>query len=66
MGISTTENNRIAISEKLRLFFTCVCDSQLAAGTSLALFGGMNEWQRVLFLKRELSRLFRVSKMFIY
>ena len=42
-----------------------VCDSQSAAGTSLALFGGMNEWQRVLFLKRELSWLFRVSKMFI-
>ena len=33
--------------------------------TSLALFSAMNEEQRVLLLKRELSRLFLVSKMFV-
>ena len=46
-------------------FFTCVWNSQLAAGTSLALFSAMNEWQRILFLKRELSGLFRVNKIFM-
>ena len=38
--------------------FSRVFDSQSVAGTSLALFSAMNECQRVLFLKRELSRLF--------
>ena len=37
----------------------------LASVTSLALFSAMNEEQRVLLLKRELSRLFLVSKMFV-
>ena len=32
---------------------------------SLALFSTMNGWQRVLFLKREFSRLLLVRKMFI-
>ena len=42
-----------------------VWDSQSAAGTSLALFSAMNEYQRVLFLKFELSRLLLVSKVYI-
>ena len=51
--------------EKNYDFFTCVWNSQLAAGTSLALFSAMNEWQRILFLKREFSGLFRVNKIFM-
>ena len=43
----------------------CVLDSQSAAGTSLALFSAVNGEQRVLFLQRELSRLFLASKIFI-
>ena len=45
--------------------FSCVWDSQSAADTLLALFSAMNEWQRALFLKSELSRLLVVSKMII-
>ena len=64
--MSTTEKKRITTREELRKIFTCVWGSQSAAGTSLALFSAMNEWQRVLFLKRELSRFFfPVNKMFI-
>ena len=37
----------------------------LTSVTSLALLSAMNEEQRVLLLKRELSRLFLVSKMFV-
>ena len=37
----------------------------LASVTSLALFSAMNEEEPVLLLKRELSRLFLVSKMFV-
>ena len=48
-------------SWKITIIFTSVLGSQSAAGTSLALFSAMNEWQRVLFLNRELSRLFRVG-----
>ena len=39
--------------------------SQEAADTSLDLFGAMDEQERVLFLKSDLCRLLRVSKMFI-
>ena len=45
--------------------FSHVGDSQSAAGMLLALFNAMNEWQGVLFLIREFSRLFVVSNMFI-
>ena len=38
----------------------CCCCCQSAAGTSLALFSATNEWQRVLFLKGELSWLLLV------
>ena len=37
----------------------------LTSVTSLALFSAMNEEQRVFLLKRELSRLFLVSEMFV-
>ena len=40
-------------------------DGQSAAYVSLAIFSAMNEWQRVLFFKRELSRLHRVCKVLI-
>ena len=39
--------------------------SQEVADTSLDLFGAMDEWERVLFLKSDLRRLLQVSKMFI-
>ena len=55
----------ISTNEKKPYHPTCICDSQLAADTPLALFSAMNELQRVLFLKSELGRLPLVSKMFI-
>ena len=46
MGISAAEKSHITTSgKKLRDFS--------AADPSLALFSAMNEWQLVLFLKRE-------------
>ena len=45
--------------------FSRAWDGQSAAVTSLALFSAMNELQRVLFLKCELSRLLLVSMMFV-
>lgn len=50
------------IANQLAIIFV---DSQSAGGTPLALFCAVNVWQRVIFLKREFSRLFRVSNMFI-
>ena len=44
---------------------TSAGNSASAADKSLAVFSAMNEWQRVLFLKRESSQLLLVSKMFV-
>ena len=44
----------------------CVCESQSAADMSLALFGAMNGWKCVLFLKHELSRVLLVSNNHAY
>ena len=41
-----------------------VLDSQSTAEMSLTVFGAMNEWQNVIFFKRELNRLL-VAKMFM-
>ena len=57
-GVSTTEKNR-----ENYVNFSRVCDSQSAVDMSLALFGTINECQRVLFLKRK-SRQLLASKMF--
>ena len=42
-----------------------VLDSQSTAEMSLTLFGAMNQWQPVIFFKRELNRLLLVAKMFM-
>ena len=63
IGISTTEKNQPAW--KIIVIFHVFWDSQSAVDTSLTPSSAMNEWQRVLFLKRELSRLPLVAKMFI-
>ena len=43
-----------------------VCESQSAADMSLALFGAMNGWQWVLFLKHELNRVLLVRNNHVY
>ena len=43
-----------------------VCESQSAADMSLALFGAMNGWQCVLFLKHELNRVLLVRNNHVY
>ena len=39
----------------MKNYDNCVCESQSAADMSLALFGAMNGWKCVLFLKHELQ-----------
>jgi len=66
VGISTTDKNLITITWKFTIIFSRVWDSQSAADMLLALFSAMNEFQRVLILKRQLSRLLLLSKMFTH
>ena len=63
--ISTTEKNCITTVKNHDNYSGVFEIAKSAGDTSLALFSTMNQRQRVLFLKRELSRLLLVSKMFI-
>ena len=42
------------------------CESQSATDMSLALFGAMNGWKCILFLKHELSRVLLVRNNHVY
>ena len=63
IGISTIEKKSPHVKD--RDDFSRVWDGQSTAGTSLALFSAKTEWLRVLFFKRERTRLFLVAKVFV-
>ena len=54
------------LSPHVKNYDNCVCESQSAADMSLALFGAMNGWQCVLFLKHELNRVLLVRNNHVY